>query len=585
MRFCADFETTTTPEDCRIWAYAVAGIEESGFFKVGNNINSFMGFCKQYAREPDVIIYFHNLKFDGEFILNWLFRNDFEYVKDRKELHKNTFTTLIDRNKTFYSMEICFKGNGRKKESVVFYDSLKILPFSVSAIAKGFNLPIQKLEIDYDKPRPEGYTLTPQELSYIENDVKIIASALKILFDKGLSSMTAGSNALHNFKTTIEAKRFNDYFPILDSDGFIRKSYKGGFTYVQKGIAGETIGEGIVLDVNSLYPYVMYSQPLPYGEPKYYSGNYTPDELYPLYVQKLRCQFELKPGYVPSIQLKNNPRFSENEYLENSGDIEEIITLTNIDLELMKDHYNLYNVEYIEGYKFRATTGIFETFIDYWSSEKIKAKEQGNHAIYTLSKLMLNSLYGKFATNPESQSAFPYLDNEGIVRYALHDKETRKPVYIPVGTFITSYARAKTIRSAQLNYKRFLYADTDSLHLRGTENPEGLEIDSLKMGAWKKEFIFYHAKYLRQKCYIEYGREPGESSNYYKVTVAGMPSSIHPYINFDSFNFNTKFLERTSPEQKNDSETIYITHEDSKIKPLHVPGGIVLVPVDFTIKL
>src|SRR5690606_4079054 len=110
--------------------------------------------------------------------------------------------------------------------------------------------------------------------SYIENDVKIIASALKILFDKGLTSMTAGSNALHNFKTTIEAKRFNDYFPILDSDGFIRKSYKGGFTYVQKGIAGETIGKGIVLDVNSLYPYVMYSQPLPYGEPKYYSGNY-----------------------------------------------------------------------------------------------------------------------------------------------------------------------------------------------------------------------------------------------------------------------------------------------------------------------
>lgn len=585
MRFTADFETTTNPNDCRVWAYAVASIEQPGFFKCGNSIDGFMRFCKDYSFEPDFVVYFHNLKFDGEFIFNWLFRNGFEYVKSRDELDKKTFTTLIDRNKTFYSIEVCFNRKGKNREKVVFYDSLKILPFSVAKIAKGFNLPLEKLEIDYEKERPVGHELTPHEVKYIENDVKIVALALKTLFDRNLTSMTAGSNALQHFKHTLSAKRFTDIYPILDCDDFVRKSYKGGFTYVQKGIVGKTIKNGIVLDVNSLYPYVMYTQVLPYGEPKYYSGKYKHDEIYPLFVQKIRCQFELKPGKIPSIQLKNNPRFSENEYLENSGDIEEILTLTSVDLDLFFEHYNVFNLEWIEGYKFKGTTGIFSDFIDYWSNEKITAKEQGNSAIYTLAKLMLNSLYGKFATNPEIQSAFPYLDENKVVRYALHDKETRSPVYVPVGSFITSYARAKTIRAAQANYKRFLYADTDSLHLRGLTEPKGLEIDPYKMGAWKHEYTFSKAKFLRQKCYVEYGKEPHENQEYYKVTVAGMPASIHSYINFNNFNFNTKFIEKTSPEQKDDKETIYIEHKDAKIKPLHVPGGIVLVPVDFTIKL
>ena len=196
---------------------------------------------------------------------------------------------------------------------------------------------------------------------------------------------------------------------------------------------------------------------------------------------------------------------------------------------------------------------------------------------------MLNSLYGKFATNPEIQSAYPG-KIDGIIRYALHEKETRPPVYIPVGTFITSYARAKTIRAAQANYKRFIYADTDSLHLSGSREPKGLDINDLTMGAWKHEFSFSRAKYLRQKCYVEYGKEPKEEAEYYKVTVAGMPASIHSYINFKNFNFSTKFQERISEDQKDDKHTIYINRSDSKLKPVHVPGGIVLEPVDFTLK-
>lgn len=77
-----------------------------------------------------------------------------------------------------------------------------------------------------------------------------------------------------------------------------------------------------------------------------------------------------------------------------------------------------------------------------------------------------------------------------VVKYTLGEKELRKPIYIPVGAFITAWARNITISSAQTVYDRFLYADTDSLHLMGTELPENLDIDKVKLGAWKHEATF-----------------------------------------------------------------------------------------------
>lgn len=588
MRFTADFETTTDPADCRVWAFAVCSIDDQLQFQYGTTLDEFMEFCRLVGMMEDTSIYFHNLKFDGEFIFSWLYRKGFSYVKTSKELVNKSFTTLIDRHKNFYSIEVCFKKRGKSKQSVKFYDSLKILPFSVESIAKGFNLPIRKLEIDYKAKRPVDHKLTPLEIDYIKNDVQITAMALKVLFDEGMKSMTAGANALLNYKLTIGFKNFLKWFPVPDYqlDQYIRRSYKGGFTYVQEGKAGIEHGPGLVFDVNSLYPSVMRNQLLPYGEPKYFQGQYIQDEAYHLHIQKIRCQFELKPGHIPTVQLKNNPRFIGNEYLKDSGNIEEVITMTSVDLKLFLDHYEVFNLEYIDGFKFKATTGLFTDYIDRWSEIKIKAKLEKNSAMYTLAKLMLNSLYGKFSTSPDVQSSFPVADLAGIINYVLHEEETREPVYIPVGTFITAWARYKTITAAQSMYDRFLYADTDSLHISGLDIPPQLEVSDTDLGAWKLESIFQRGKYLRQKCYVEYGREPGKNQDEFKVTVAGMPSSIHKHVSFENFDFQTSFIPDTLKNRKKykGQNVIFIPTEDSKLKPLHVPGGIVLTEIDFTLK-
>lgn len=320
---------------------------------------------------------------------------------------------------------------------------------------------------------------------------------------------------------------------------------------------GQDIGEGIVLDVNSLYPSVMYYNPLPFGEGKYFKGKYQEDKLYNLYVQMFTCQFEIKEGYIPTIQLKNNLSFVPTEYVKSSKGERITMCLTSLDLELFLDHYNVYNIEWHSGWKFMSTTGMFKDYIDKWNAVKMESTLNGNKAMRTLAKLMLNALYGKFALNPRVQSKIPYYDH-GIIRYGLGEEEFRDPIYIPVGTFITAGARYKTITSAQSVYDRFMYADTDSLHLMGTELPKQLEIDPIKLGAWKHESTFTRARFIRQKTYIE------EIDGDIHITCAGMPERCHDGVTWENFFPGSSY--------------------SGKLQPMHVPGGIVLKDIDFTIK-
>lgn len=554
MLFTADFETTTDPLDCRVWACGICSIDETHSFKYGNSLEWFIEFAKNNIGST---FYFHNLKFDGEFILCYLFEHGYKHVTDRKKLKTKTFTTLISDKGQFYSLEICFNKDEDKTEKITIYDSLKILPFSVEAIAKGFNLPISKLEIDYDEKREIGHILTPQEIDYLRNDVEIISRALLTLFNQDLRQMTQGSNALYDYKKIVGKKNFSKWFPIPDYDFDIRQSYKGGFTYCDPRRQGQDIGEGIVLDVNSLYPSVMYYQPLPYGEGIFFEGKYKPDKLFNLYVQMFTCQFELKENYIPTIQLKNNLSFIPTAYLSSSDDEEITMCLTSVDLELFFEHYHVYNITWHNGWKFKSTTVLFKEYIDKWNAVKMESTLNGNKAMRTLAKLMLNALYGKFALNPNVQSKIPYYDN-GIIKYTLGEKETRNPIYIPVGTFITAWARHKTITSAQKVYDRFLYADTDSLHLIGTEIPKGLEVDPVRLGTWKHESTFTRARFIRQKTYIE------EIDGELNITCAGMPSLCYKHVTWDNFIAGSSF--------------------EGKLQFTHVQGGVVLKDIDFTIK-
>ena len=566
-KYSADFETATWLEnETFVWAWAVCEIGNEDNIRYGNNIESFI---KLLEKENNATFYFHNLKFDGEFIIWYLLKNGYDYVS-RENRKSKSFSTLISDLGMFYQITIYFEVKGKNSKKITIIDSLKMIPFSVDMIAKTFGLPISKLEIDYNKVREKNHILTSEEKDYISNDVKIVSQALNLLFKENLTKMTIGANALHDYKDVITLNKFNHLFSSIDYslDEELRKAYKGGFTYLNPYYKEKDTGKGITLDVNSLYPSCMLKM-LPFGNPRYFEGKYKEDKVYPLYIQKISCSFEIKKNKIPTIQIKGSYYYMPNEYITSSNGEIEVLTLTSIDLALFLEQYEVYDLKYIEGWKFKAITGIFDSYINKWTERKIKATIEGNKGQRQLAKLMLNSLYGKFATSLNIQEKQCFLGDDDIVHYRLSEKQTKDGLYIPIACFITAYARDKTIRTSQAitdysikkyGIDKYIYSDTDSISttLSIDEVKQFCEIDDTALGKWAHENTFDNAKFIRQKTYIKL------IDNQIHITCAGMPKSCYDYVSWE--NFKQGFT------------------CGGKLIYKHVIGGVKLVETDFTIK-
>lgn len=579
--YVADFETTTKEDDCRVWAWAVCEVGDTDNLWIGTDIYDFMDWCE--TRPENENVYFHNLKFDSQFLINWLFENEFYHVEKSEDRATRTFKTMISDKGLYYAIEVIFYRKGKNIKKVTFYDSAKLFPgMGVDDIARAFHMPIQKLKIDYSAhdDLPYGSPLTEEEKQYIIHDVKIVANAIEIFQQQGMDKITIASCAMSEYKKIVGQRNFKRWFPVLNTDihNDIKQGYRGGFTYVMPDVAGKVVGNGVVADINGLFSSVMIDEKLPHGTPIFYRGKYEPDDLYPLYTQMIRCQFELKPGKIPTIQIKHSMYYAGNEYLTTSNDEDVVLCLNSVDLELFLDHYEVYNLEYLSGWKFKAARGFFDEYIEKWSRIKAKAKAEGNWGLYLLAKLMLNSLYGKFGTSTTRRSKAPYMDKDGVVKYKDTAPEEKEGVYVPMASFITSYARYRMITSLQRasdDYRsgrskiRPCYCDTDSLHCLSEDFalPEWLEIDKSKLGAWKFESKFTRGKFLRQKCYIEMSTEDVENPEpeyNLKVTVAGMPSECYEQVNFKNFKIGASYTGKKLPQR--------------------VPGGVILRSIDFTIK-
>lgn len=557
--YTADFETTTDLDDCRVWAYAVCDIDNIDNMLYGNSIESFF---EMLSTMENCRIYFHNLAFDVSFILDYMLRNNWVWEDDRFPRNTKGFTTIISDMNQVYQVKLNF-GRGHV---VTLWDSMKIIPLSIKDEAKAFGLSMEKGEIDYTAYREVGHELTEEEIDYIRRDVQIDAQALAFMRDYGLSRMTIGSCALYDYKHSVGGEKgFRYNFPVLtpEDDAFIRKAYKGGFTYVNPKYAGMELGEGISYDVNSLYPSVMAAcdgQLLPYGEPEWFYGEPKATMSKPLWIANVTCEFKIREDRIPCIQLKGNLSFIPTEYITDSkGEVN--ITVTSVDWELIKQQYYVDVTEWHGGYRFKGSTELFKSYVDKWVTVKNQATIDGNKGMRTIAKLMLNSLYGKFATQVKVKSRKPIIDDD-VLRYVDIEPTDREPVYIPVGCFITAWARYKTITTAQACGDRFVYSDTDSVKIIGMEHPD-IDIDSVRLGAWKDEGHFKRIKAIRAKTYMM-GFDDGEGGEKLEIHVAGLPSRCHRYVTFDNFKAGATY--------------------QGKLYQKRVAGGIVLVEDSFTIK-
>lgn len=554
--YTADFETTVYAgqEDTQVWAAAMVELYTEDVF-IANSIDSF--FYHIFAINKPMLIYFHNLKFDGSFIIPYLerigYNNSVNYNGIPQKIFGGSFSYMISDKGRWYYIKIKTPNN----KIIEIRDSLNLLPFSVADIGDAFNTKHRKTSIEYTGFRKPGGKITEIEENYIKNDVLVVKEALEYMYDKGLKKMTIGSCALQKYKDSVSRETFEAYFPdltqiIIDkdiygsdtADKYIRKSYKGGFCYVSPEHKGKVCGRGLTLDVNSLYPSMMESESgnyYPIGEPIFGIGQPDLKEEY-FYFLRLKATFKLKKNHLPTIQIKGNFLYPGNEWLHSSDIIikgehykyykkDDMIyynmpelTLSEVDYSLFLDHYQIENIQYLDYCYFRKEIGIFDEFIHSEKLNKINAKTKAER---TDAKLMSNNLYGKLASSDLSSYKITYIDNEtGIMRFENVEQHNKPTVHIAAGAAVTSYARNFTIRHGQKNYKYFRYSDTDSLHLEcRKEDIVDINIHSANYQCWKLEGIWDKAIFARQKTYMEHIiEEDGEKLEkpYDLIKCAGM---------------------------------------------------------------
>lgn len=602
-----DFETLNLEDDCRVWAWASCSLFNTDRIELGTSIESFLAYLKSYKK---LTLFFHNLKFDSDFIINYLLHEGYEVVPEKRFLSPKSLTTTVSKMGQFYTVEVMFENGNR----VTIFDSLKKLPFKVREIAKAFNLQMAKGSIDYDQFRPIDYILSPEEIDYIKKDVKIVAEALKVQYEEGMDGITVSKDCLNDYIATIGGEnRFRNLFPVISLELFddMKQAYRGGWVYVKDSIAGKMIGKGQTFDYNSMYPSVMDEKPLPFGMPVSFTGEYKFTASHPLYIQKLECEFEIKKNHLPMIQIKGQAEFKASEYLTSSQGTRVTLYLTNIDLKLFFDHYDVLNPEYISGWMFKQQTGMFTKYI----TKHMFVKEKAKGAKRSLAKLKLNGLYGKFGSELNVTGKLPYLKSDGSTGYRLKSmvevetldgktrmkefknlREYQEGVYLPIAIFTTSYARDKIIRASQKVYKRFCYADTDSIHITGLDTPEEMKplIHESRLGYLKRESQFVRAKFLRPKTYIEeecvlyqydengeiskdeYGDDIYKEVDYGKhnatrmnVKCAGLDDQAKPYVTFKNFYIGSH---------------IDVPEHAMKLRPKHVKGGTILEKKEINIR-
>lgn len=641
-----DFETTVYKGQVNTEVWASASVELfTEDVKIFHSIGEQFEYFK--SLKENIVVYYHNLKFDGAFWISYLmvdlgFKQASESLDaenpfkirwlQEKEMTNNTFKYSVSDRGQWYTIVI--KVGGRFIE---IRDSLKLLPFSVKRIGESFGTKHKKLDMEYTGFRFAGCEITEKEKEYIANDVLVVKEAIEIMFNEGHTDLTIGSCCLNEYKKSVGKEDYEMFFPNLydisidklkhgyDNVGeYIRKSYRGGWCYLVKGKENTIYKNGCTFDVNSLYPSMMSSESgnyYPVGIPHMWQGNIIPDAAlkpHRYYFVRVKTRFYIKKNMLPFIQIKSSHLYKGTECLETSdvynketntyspyyigidGNVKSTraeMVLTMTDFELLKDHYELVDFEILDGCWFFAEIGLFDSYMEKYKTMKMNNKG----ALRELAKLFLNNLYGKMASSTDSSFKVAYLKDDKSIGFMPCIENGKKPGYIPVGSAITSYARNFTIRAAQMNYfgkdkPGFIYADTDSIHCNTAwYEVSGVKIHDKNFCCWKPESCWDIAIFTRQKTYIEHviQEDLKDIDNpYYNIKCAGMPKKCKNLFELSMKGFVPKESDSTYTDEEREFLKTKRKLEDftiglsvpGKLRPKRIRGGILLVETPYKMR-
>jgi hypothetical protein len=485
-------------------------------------------------------IYVHNLSnFDGIFIIKILSSIEDIYIKP------------VIKDDKIIELKIMFN-----KYNIIFRDSFLMLPTSLKALAKQFNVENKGLfpynfvnnkfndniNLSYSGNIPDykyftnittsqyldykldhnykSWSLKEETINYCIQDCislyQVICNFNSLIFDKynlnihrypTLPSLTFGIYRAHYLKDykipLITGQIFND----------LKLGYTGGSTDMFKPFGNNIFR----YDVNSLYPYVMKNNPMPVGNIAFFEGNILEIDknAFGFFKCEINATKDLKH---PIIQTKFDTG-------NGTRTISPVGKWT--DMIFSEEIYNAmkygYSFKVLSGYTFDKEY-IFNDYItDLYEIKKASNKDE---PMYLISKLLMNSLYGRFGMDYrllthniiDNDELYEYVENYDIsniieldnnkslisylnqnkINYMLLNNEVKSNISISIAAGITAYSRIHMTQfKNNPNYELF-YTDTDSIDIN-TPLPDHLV--GKELGQMKLEYNFIEATFLAPKVY------------------------------------------------------------------------------------
>lgn len=518
--------------------FLVIGRYDGKEFHYFYDMTEFIDYCFE---RPERMIYAH---FGGIFDFMFVIQEVYEHTEYRVEsiIPRGSGVLCLDVVRTVKKKKK--QKNGKYKwvkvdEKITFKDSSALLPFSLKNITKSFGVDHVKQDLDVSNLQE----VTEEVLEYLEYDCKGLYESLEKFYEwplikKAGPASTMASQSLKVLRTFLK----EPIAPLRPKpDEFVRKSYFGGRTEVFKPLY-EGKKPLYCYDVNSLYPTVMRDNDFPN---RFIGWTYTYDpNVMGFYEAKVRVPKDMYIPPLPSMQ-----KIGRSHKLVFPTGVFEGVWST-IELEYAKS----LGVEVLstgQGALFQNGGAIFKDYINTLYEMRLEAKERGDGVGDILTKLLMNSCYGRFGLSTEKEQLC--FDDFGA-GLALHSELTlngrnvrlmKKMVdldktftNVSIAAWVTSLSRIHMHKIFMTDPKKIWYTDTDSLFTLKKFKEGG------KLGELKLEYQttpdpktgLHRAAFLLPKTYLIENVFQNKSGDWYnKVAMKGFDKRKIANFKFEDF--------------------------------------------------
>lgn len=371
--------------------------------------------------------------------------------------------------------------------------------------------------LGYPKSKVDFKTATAEELKlYCRRDVEIMIKAMEHYWSfvkrhkLGGFAMTLSSQSLRAFR-----HRFMHNKIYIHKEPDIQElelsGYYGGRT--ECGFFGPVPdGPFVSLDVNSMYPYIMLSKPVPTRLIDYLEKPNL--DILESSLKVFCC--------VASVRLSTDkPAYAIKHHGKTCFPVGVFdATLCTAGLIYAMKHGHIQHIDKLAVYD---KAVLFRKYVQHFNRIKENYSKQGDTVMRRLAKEFGNHLYGKFAqmediVEEEEDITFNGYFREEIFdmvtkqtevitklmnkRFITFDRKPGRSSLIPIAAHITEYARFYLFSiMEQIGLDKVLYCDTDSVKIRTADiGPVNKQLDEHKLGALKIEdrfevFNIWGAKY------------------------------------------------------------------------------------------